>query len=512
MSCAKYDTAFRAAEQQISDDLVSKKFRLGQNAYWGRVPDEGMFPEKSGTSIKKIRLSRIGFGQMATGWRNVEDNGCFSSICSEPPAEVISHGSEESFYGLQTFKIATDSICLAMLPFRQMAEKELAHFEEHLKLMSRYFWDEFQRTRYIHTCENKYVALVSDNVFSGSVGDVCDTLERQCTPFIEDSNGFIFWNRDPSSAVPVLNATFPIDERYISVNVPFSKIRNITELSGDLLEQAGINLELEDDNMPLLDQGIGLLDVIVPDIKVGRRLTQLERVQESECLPSVMYPGKELSRNLGISRIIREKFGIRRDLHGMKFYPDDAYNNTLSSYDANSPSTWPRFVRVLAYVPQRNANGTMKYVVNRYFTNAPFGISVIFTPTVMGMRHHPEAKSYGSATKGDMARNYAGTARWMNKYDKDCNPKEEIGHWELHFGAGIEPLMPENGNAFFHRIDHALSLSGVRCSIPILGCGEKGVTTDCYESVQTGEAALGVTAGGRGAGSVSHMNSNDFYI
>jgi hypothetical protein len=59
MSCAKYDTAFRAAEQQISDDLVSKKFRLGQNAYWGRVPDEGMFPEKSGTSIKKIRLIQI---------------------------------------------------------------------------------------------------------------------------------------------------------------------------------------------------------------------------------------------------------------------------------------------------------------------------------------------------------------------------------------------------------------------------------------------------------------------
>jgi hypothetical protein len=508
MSCKAYDTAFRSAEQQISEDIVEKKFKLGINAYWGRVRDEGMFPLKSGTSIKKIRLSRIGFGSMQTGWRKVEDNGCFSNICSEPDAEVISHGSEDSFYSLETFKVATDDICLAMLPFRQMAEKELSHFEDHLKMMSQYFWNEYLRSRYIHTCENKYVAMVSDAALGGSVGDVCDTLERSCAPYIEDTDGFIFWNRGATG--PVLNSTLPIDERYVSVKVPAADIRRISELSGDLLEHAGIQLELEDDNMPLLDQGISLLDVIVPDIKVARRLTQLERVQESECLPSVMYAGKDLGRNLGIKRIIREQFGIRRDLHGMKFYPDNAYNSGLDPFDASAPATWPRFVRVLAYVPVRNPNGTMKYAPNKFFTSAPFGISVIFTPTVMGMRHHPEAQSYGTAKAGDTARNYAGTATWVNEYDKKCNPKREIGHWELHFGAGIEPDRPENGNAFFHRIDHAISLSAVRCPIPLQGCDDGGITNYCYASIQAGEAALGYSVGERGANLVSRDNVKFF--
>lgn len=505
MNPKQYDKAFRDSEQQISESLVEKKFRLGQNAYWGRVRDEGMFPTNSGTRIKKIKLSRIGFGQMTNGWQDVEDNGCFSNVCAEPEAEVISHGSEEYFYGLQRFKVATDSICLSMLPFRQMPEKELAHFEAHLKMMSRYFWDEYQRTRYIHTCENKYVAMISDDVFANDAITACNTLETNCAPYIEDNNGFIFWNRGPGG-VTVLNASYPIDERYVSVNVPVDKIRNITELSGDLLETAGINLEFEDENMPLLDEGIGLLDVVVPDVKVARRLVQLERIQESECLPSVMYPGKDLSRNLGIKRIIREQFGIRRDLHGMKFYPDNAYNAGLDPYDPTAPATWPRFVRVLAYVPKQNPNGTMNYVVNKYFLHAPFGISVIFTPTVMGMRHHPEAQNYGSATKGELARNYAGTAKWINKYDKVTNPKEEIGHWELHFGAGIEPDRPELGNAFFHRIDHSITLSGVKCNVPILGCHNTGITTDCFTNIQTGEAALGVELGDRGANTVAQRN------
>ncbi len=513
MSCKAFDTAFRMSEQQISESLVAKKFRLGQNAYWGRVPDRGLFPEKSGTEIKKISLSRIGFGSLQNGWRKVIDEGCVSNICTDPEAEVIGHGTEDFLYGLETFKIATSPICLALLPFRQMADRELAHFEEHLKLMSRYFWDEYLRSRYIHLSQNKYVAMVSDAVFANAESDICNTLETSCAPFIEDNDGFVFWNRNPSSEVPVLDANWPIDERYVSVQVPLANIRNISELSGDLVEQATLHLEFDDENMPLLDQGIGLMDLVVPDIKVARRMTQLERIQESECLPSVMYPGKELSRNLGISRIIREKFGIRRDLHGMKFYPDDLYNSTLAAFDPSNPSTWPRFVRVLAYVPRRNANGTIRYIVNKDFLRAPFGISTIFTPAVMGMRAHPEAKSYGTAVKGDMARSYGGSAKWINKYDKKCNPHEEIGHWELHFGAGIEPDRPENGHVFFHRIDHSVSLSGVRCGVPIMGCSDTGLTLDCFNSVlDEEETALGVAIGDRGANTVSVINSQKYFM
>lgn len=509
MSCRKFDTAFREAEQQISDDLVEKKFRLGQNAYWGRVRDNGMFPTRAGTRIKKVRLSRIGFGQMDVGWTAVEDNGCFTNLCEEPPAEVISHGSEDSYYGLEKFKIATDEICLSMLPFREMPEKELAHFENHLKMAGQYFWNEWLRSRYINIVEKKFVAMVSDNALTS--GDICDTLESACAPYIDHTNGFIMWNRG-ADGLPVLDQAYPVDERYVSVNVPLAKVPNISELSGDLIEQAAADLELDDDNMPLLDEGIDLLDVIVPDLKMLRRLVQLERMQEAQCLPSVLYDGKDLSRRLGIKRIIRDQFGIRRDLHGMKFYPDNLYNSTLGAYSKNDPTTWPRFKRVFAYTPQANANGSVNYVPNRFFSAAPFGISVIFTPTVMGMLHHPEAEGFGTARPGENTIDYAGQATWVNEYDKKCNPKRDRGHWELHFGAGIEPDRPENGSAFFHRIDHRLSLSGVACPIPLVGCLDSYVSPYCYESVQAGEAALGVTIGGRGANIADNLNGVKYFI
>lgn len=518
MGCEKYDTAFRNAEQQISKDIVEKKFKMGQNAYWGKVRDGGMFPTKSGTRIKKVRLSRIGFGQMTTGWTYIQDDGCFSNLCAEPEAEVISHGSEESFYTLERFKVATSPICLSLIPFRQMGDREMAHFEASLKTMSQYFWNEYLRSRYINACENKYIAVVDESVFVDAEGDpllgndVCDTLERRCSPNL-DNGGFIFWNR--GSLAPVLDTTFAMDERFVSVNILPSQIHRISELSADIIEQAAINLQYEDENMPFLDQGIALMDVIVPDVKVGRRMAQLERIQESECMPQVMFPGKDLGRNLGIKRVIREMYGVRVDPHGMKFYPDDAYNVTKTdgAYDPANPSTWPRFQRVFAYVPAQNANGTVKYVPSRSFQNAPFGISVIFTPTVMQMLHHPEAQSYGSATKGDLARNYGGEVRWINEYDKKCNPKKEIGHYELHFGAGIEPDRPENGNAFFHRIDHSISLSAVRCPVSILGCTGDDMTNFCYTTLTGSEGAdRGITASSRGANTVSVMNSQKFFI
>ncbi len=508
MSCQAYDTAFRQSEQQISASLITNKFKLGPNAYWGRVPDAGMFPLNSGTSIKKIRLNRIGFGTHENGWINVVDTGCANNLCSNPPAETIGHGTKESFYGLQKFMLATDPICLALLPFRQMPEKELAHFEQHLQMMTRYTWDEYMRFNYINTSTNKFVAMVSDAAISGDL-DTCDTLERSCAPQIRSNDGFVFWNRPATGGVPVLDSSLPIDERYISVNIPVSKIPNITELSGDLLETAAINLDYEDDSRPFIDEGIDLMEVNVPDVRVMRRLIQLERMQESDCSPLVAYQGKDLSLRLGIKKVIREMFGLRRDYHGMKFYPDDLYNSTLedADYDANDPATWPRFRRVFAYVPQQGANGTMDYVVNPYFLNAPFGISTIFTKAVMSFRHHPEAQNYGSATKGELARNYAGTAKWKNEYDKICNPNQEIGNWELHFGGGIEPERPELGNVFFHRIDHSISLKGNKCPISLLGCGPYGITNDCFTELVTGEASLGLTAGDRGANVVSVMNS-----
>ena len=164
-----------------------------------------------------------------------------------------------------------------------------------------------------------------------------------------------------------------------------------------------------------------------------------------------------------------------------------------------------------AYVPSVNPNGTSNYVTNASFQNAPFGITTLFNNRVMQMLHHPEAGSYGSAKPGDLARTYGGTAKWFNQYDKICNPKQEKGHWELHFGAGIEPSQPELGNTWFHRIDHSTYVGTSRCEIPIIGCQEGGYTTDCYTEIMAGEAALGREVGQRGANYKAVKNSHRYW-
>lgn len=503
MACPQIDKAFRMAEQQISDDIVKLRMNMANNAYWGRIPDRGKFPIKSGTRMKKIRLSRVGYDSGNFGWRPVVDNDCFSNVCSTPPADTINHGSSESFYSLETFKVSSNPVCLSLLPFRQMGEEELLHLEDGVKQIAKQVWNEWGRTRYVGMSEHKWVALVSDAAL-GVDGNTCNTLEAQCQPQVEDNQGFIFWNRSASN-LPIIDAAFPIDERYVSVKINPSKINNISELSGDILEAAGIELLRDQDNMPFLNQGVPLLDVVVPDFKIMRRLIQLERMQESECLPQVMYDGKSLSLALGVRKVIRDSFGIRWDDSGMKFYPDVAYNATLSAYDPNSPTTWPRFVRVYPYVAGKNPNGTINYIYNKYYMSAPFGISTIFTPQVMGMRSHPMPQSIGTAKINEGFHGYSGEVKWFNKYDKVCNPEEDIGHWDIHFGAGAEPIRPEYGHAFFHRISHIIQLSAVRCTPAMLGCQGEGFTTDCYNSVQAGET---ITTSSRGANTTAPANND----
>lgn len=512
-TCAAYDTAFRAAEQQISKDLIKDKNKLAFNGYWGRVKDNGPFPRNSGTRIKKIRLSSMGFNQGDVGWENIEDNGCMTNVCAMPLSEEVTHGSSDSYYSLERFRMATQPICLAMLPFREMPEEEILHMESQLHELVRYNWDDWLRTRYTNMVENKQVGFVSAQFLSET--DPCALLDAQCHADIT-SDAFLFWNRGANNQ-PVLDSTFPMDERYVSVNVFYSSQQNlqdnimrISELSGDWIETACMNLQYENANMPFFDEKIPLMDLVTADVRVARRMIQAERRQESECVPLVAYQGEKLSLSLGITHVIRDYIGMRWDRFAQRFYPDYAYNSALTSYSATDPATWPRFRRVYPFMMATNPNGTKKSVPNPDYLKSPFGISNIFSPMVMGMRSHPVAQSVGSARVGSPIRDYAGEVRWRNEYDKQCNHNLEIGFWEVNFGAGAEPHRPENGFSFFHRIDTSVKMTGVRCAPERQGCGPVPTTMDCYDTILSGETGTpGVT---RGANLVSHDNMRKYFI
>lgn len=505
MTCADFDKAFKAAEQQLSDSLIKRKYKL-RNTYWGKVKDGGAFPRNSGTSIKKIRLSRIGFGKLEVGWEAIQDDGCTTNLCSQPERETITRGWEESFYSIERFGMATDDICLTVLPFREMPEEELMHFEAGIGDFSTYAWEEFAKSRQIHLSSNKMAVVVPDNLVASS--GVCDIVKTACNPDIK-MDAFVFWHRNVDAASTATGAG-PIDERYVSVNVDPTKINNISELTCDLLDVAAERLELEDENMRFLDEGIELFDVVLANNRMGARMAQIERLDESSCLTTV-YDAALLKKTLGTRRIFRDRYSIRYDTYAMRFYPDFAYNaNTLpglGAYSPTNPDTWPRFVRVLPQIPMVNSNGTVRYDLNTDYIKAPFGISVMFVPTVFKIRGFPETQNIGSATKGETARNYAGKVVWINEYDKVCNPRRETGHWELDFGAAAEPDRPEFGFVYFHRIDHTIALVNNSCAIAEQVCNE-ATTISCYTTAMSGET---IAANAKGANFPDHRNSAKYF-
>lgn len=509
-TCAQFDNAFKKAEQKLSDEIIKKKYKL-KNSFWGKVPSGGEFPRNSGTSIKKLRLSRIGFGSLEVGWESIQDNGgCDTNACAQPEREKITRGWEESFYSIERFGFATDEICLTALTFREMPAEELAHFEQGIIDFGKYTWEEWCKTRYYHNCANKIVLTVPDSLV-GSSG-TCDIVKTVCFPNVS-MDGWLFWKRNPDAdSTPTGDG--PIDERYISVNVHPDRIGAISELTIDALDIAAEYLEFEDENMRFLDEGVEMFDVVLGHNRMGARLSQIERLQESACIQTV-YDAALLKKTLGTKRVFRDRYSCRYDSYAPRFYPDVTYNTltlpNAGAYSPLNPATWPRFVRVLPQVKVRNPNGTTRYIINPDYISAPFALSTIFTPSVYKMRAYPSTENYGTATKGDTARDFSGSVKWINEYDAKCNPRREKGHWELDFGAAAEPDRPENGYAYFHRLDHTIGLVNNTCDIRRLTCATN-LTTYCYGELVTGESALGLTTQTRGANMPFAPNNNKYLV
>lgn len=469
MDCEQLNTLFKESEQQVSKSLITKKFKVA-NAYWGKVPTGGMFPKNSGVSIRKNRLSAIGFGHMDVGWTPIEDTLCVTELCDEPDLDHLPQGGYESIYfGPERFGLDSDWICLESLPYREMPEKEIAKLEDHMHRSSQYYWEEYLRSRYIDMCENKIVALVPSTYLTD---DTCDPFAKGCN-FDVRTGGFV-WERRTNGQV---------DERYVRVNVPPGQIARISELSLDMLDMFTQELEYEDTNMPFISEGFPLFDIVLGNNKMNIRFGEVENSLMDKASSYGGFDPQILMRTMGTKRVWRDRYSTRFDNFSARFYPDTEFNtNTLPDSGPYNPAnylTWPRFKRVFPTIMQAITNGAgIKHVKNPAYIYAPFVISTVFTPMVMNILTLPDAQSFGSAKIGERNKNYAGTAVWNNP-DWKCNKDRNKGYWRMRFGASIEPNYPEYGYAVFHRVDHRITLYTPDCSIPEAPCVNE-LSPFCY--------------------------------
>lgn len=491
MDCGPINDIFKEAGQYIDKKVQKKKFKVA-NTYWGKVPEIGSWPLHSGFRIKKTRLGAYGFGNHDVGWEPVDDAICESDLCKDPEVDRLQHGGFESvFFGLERFRINSDWICLDKLLVREIPEDEIAHLEDYLVKATRYFWEEFYRSRYIDACAQKVVALVPADALDG---DTCDCNGQGiCAPEINTENGFV-WERRSSGT---------IDERFIRVNVRVADITRISDFGLDMLDIAKIEMSYEDDNMPFLDEGIQLYDVIIGDHRQNIRFGEHENALMDRLHSYGGYDPKVLSRKLGTQMVWRNAYSVRYDNAAARFFPDVEFNDALEDpFDPSDPDTWPRFRRVFPWKPVRITStdgGTswgIKHVRNKNYIYAPFVINTIFSKMVISAMSMPTPKSIGKAKLASHAdrKSYDGIPKWINP-DWPCNPYGEKGYFTMGFGAAIKPEFPEYGWAYLTRMDHRISLHGNPCVIEQADCQEKRLTAYCYAGLAGDDADLNGSPG-----------------
>jgi hypothetical protein len=112
------------------------------------------------------------------------------------------------------------------------------------------------------------------------------------------------------------------------------------------------------------------------------------------------------------------------------------------------------FTRVPEYAGSATTIGT-KLTVNPAWNNAQFEVSYIFHPDVMINRVPNQNQKFGEVTYGPL--NYTLDFRWINKYDRNCNPDEIIGFFRAVGIYATEPVFTDLGYAIL----------GLRCTVAL---------------------------------------------
>lgn len=90
-----------------------------------------------------------------------------------------------------------------------------------------------------------------------------------------------------------------------------------------------------------------------------------------------------------------------------------------------------------------------KSIINPDWASAPYTTSHIFDPDVMINRvPAPITSVSGGLSFGTV--NYLGEWKWVNEYERKCNPDRTIGHFRGVFMMGTEAKYPNRGVSFVH--------------------------------------------------------------
>lgn len=106
------------------------------------------------------------------------------------------------------------------------------------------------------------------------------------------------------------------------------------------------------------------------------------------------------------------------------------------------------YTEVAPYVSTGGAAKGTKYIINPAYKAAKYTSTVIFHPkAVEWLVPNPNLK-VGKLVYD--AQNYRGDFRWVNEYDKTCNPDKNSGYWRAKMACAAKQIFPEFGFYILH--------------------------------------------------------------
>jgi hypothetical protein len=460
-SPAELDSFFREG-REFFNDLYVKKL-VTNSVYWQQF-EEDTWPANHETSQRAFRFGR-GFYDPCTPFRKINDTECATDVCDAEPEVIERPGNEAYTFELLRKEFTTDWFCIESLLYRLFPAEEILQFEQSNARITKNVFEEFLRNNYIGGGANKWVGFADDDgVFCG----------------LSDNNGFFIPEHTAGN-------TAGYDMCAIRVKCPLADLSKIALLSLDLLDDALIELQDEDDAFRLdlqEETGMPLLNVIIPDTRVGRALYYSAKQNNGYWDADTDFDSRLSKLRLGVSRIIGD-YAFGYDIAAPRFNADDTYNATLPTYDSSNPDTWPRLVRVPRYKKVAIEKGC-SYIPNRDYRNADFSISPILVGKAMKRWNPPMGTGYGQAQMP--AQNYAGMWNFRNP-DWPTNRYRKNGFYEAQIRLAAQVVDPTLIHSILHRLPKSRNFAKPCCDLNTGYVAPSGAI-DCYSCAGVGDIII----------------------
>lgn len=440
---------FRDGRPYFNERYVKKLAQL--SIYWNRVNTQS-WPLNSTTEQVGFRFGR-GWYNENQPWRKINPE-CGGDSCENNFETVKMPGTDSYTWDLLRREMITEWFCVENLLYKLFPAAQVLQIEDTNIRISQHVHEEFIRANYLGAADYHWLAFTNED------GEWCGQAEQNGW-YVEQHTG-------------TNESGFNL--QYIRVNCDPSDLYKVAFPSLDVFDDILQILQNEDDAYRLDIReatGAPMLDILVPDAKVARKLYFQARESNGYWDSTAGFDRSLSELSLGIRRTIGD-YALSYDIDAPRFNVDSTFNANLPAFNTNDPSTWPRLIRVPRYILASAEQGC-KYIPNPDFQNADFAITVPWVEKAITKWMMPSATGYGNVQMP--AQDYSGAWEFFNP-KTESNPWQKFGRFQAQHRIGAQIVDPTLMHPILHRLDK--SRKAITSDCPLNEYYAPSAAPDCY--------------------------------